>query len=159
MTYYGIFNDYGRCTMIMSAEIEGSIKLPKGVNAEMWAGRIVLENDKPVIKYTDMDDAAAIALAREEDEDKEEIRRAEVAASKAKTRKTLTRLEFLNRFKVEERIGLRMKEQVDPVVVDLFEMIRVAEFIDTTAQTTIDGIGYLALKGYITPERAVEILS
>ena len=159
MALYGIFNEYGRCSLIAEEQLDGMIKLPKGANPLAWAGRIVLDADgKPVIKYDGLSDAEAIELANEEDAEKETARREELVAKKAAVSKQLTRLEFLNRFTVEERVALRVKEQNDPIVADLFDMIRVAEYVDTKNQSTIDGISYLAAKDYITPERAVEIL-
>jgi hypothetical protein len=69
----------------------------------------------------------------------------------------LTKLNFLNRFTLQERIAIR--GSTDPVVEDVMELMNAATYINVTDQTTIDSVNYLASVGLITATRAQEILS
>ena len=68
-----------------------------------------------------------------------------------------TKLEFMNQFSIEERIGIR--NSTDPVVADFMQLLNVAEYIDTQNPNTIAGINYLKQVGLLTADRALEILT
>lgn len=69
----------------------------------------------------------------------------------------LSRLAFISRFTVQERLGIRAS--ADPVVKDIINMLEVAEFIDVTRTDTIQSVYYLATVGLIASARIPEILS
>jgi len=69
-----------------------------------------------------------------------------------------TRLEFLNRFTVQEQVLLKSLEGTDPVVGLFWEQWRGAEHINLDDPRTIAGVGQLAADGRITQARADEIL-
>lgn len=68
----------------------------------------------------------------------------------------LTRLEFLTRFTVAERIAIRAS--TDPIVVDFMELLNMASNVDVGDQKTIDGVNYLASQNLIASSRVAEIL-
>ncbi len=67
-----------------------------------------------------------------------------------------TKLEFKNKFTIQERLAAR--SSTDPIVQDILEMTNIAEYVDITDSTTIQGIYYLVAVGILTNERATEIL-
>jgi hypothetical protein len=69
----------------------------------------------------------------------------------------VTKLGFLNRFTMEERINIRSSQ--NPIVIDIMNLLEVAENISLTDPTTINSIGYLAYVGLIAPTRVAEILA
>lgn len=68
----------------------------------------------------------------------------------------LTRLEFLSKFTLEERIAIRNSS--DLVVKDILNLIEMVPYIDVTDKRTIDMINYLVGVGLINSSRIVEIL-
>lgn len=70
---------------------------------------------------------------------------------------TMTKLSFLNRFTLEERIAAR--SSTDPVVIDILKMLDLAEEVDLNYPPTIQSIQYMASIGILTPTRATEVLS
>ena len=156
---YAYFGKY-RAIGISDTEVEGSVKIPSSINLNgIWPGRLKLQDDAVIDAYPGLDDDEAIELANEEDSIAEKAEAERLIASKKAQHKSLTRLEFLNRFTTQERIQLRVAEAEDPVIADLFDMIRVAEFIDTSDKSTIDGINYLVVGEYLSEARAKEILA
>lgn len=71
--------------------------------------------------------------------------------------RALSRLEFLTRFTMEERIAARSSS--DPIIKDMLSLIDLAEFINLDDPTTSQAIGYLGMVGILTPERVTEILT
>lgn len=69
----------------------------------------------------------------------------------------LTRLQFLNRFTVQER--LTIAASADPMVADIMRLLNVASYIDRSDQNTMMGVGYLAMVGLIANARVAEILA
>lgn len=69
----------------------------------------------------------------------------------------VTKLTFLNRLTVTERLAIRAS--TDPVVNDIIKLLEVADFVDTTDNSTIQGVQYLAMVGLITSERISEVLA
>lgn len=69
----------------------------------------------------------------------------------------VTKLTFLNRLTVPERLAIRAS--TDPVVNDIIKLLEVADFVDTTDISTIQGVNYLALVGLLEPARVAEMLA
>jgi hypothetical protein len=69
----------------------------------------------------------------------------------------VTKLGFLNRFTMEERINIRASQ--NPIVIDIMNLLEVAENVSLTDPTTINSIGYLAYVGLLAPNRVAEILN
>lgn len=64
--------------------------------------------------------------------------------------------EFLSKFTLEERTAIRASQDV--VVIDIVNMLELAEYVSTVDPTTIQAVQYLAMIGIITPNRIAEIL-
>jgi hypothetical protein len=71
--------------------------------------------------------------------------------------KCITKLEFMNRFTLQELGALEIS--TDPIIKVLQRQQALAEYIDLQDQTTKDGIGYLVQQGIILPVRYSEILA
>lgn len=69
----------------------------------------------------------------------------------------LSRLEFLSRFTVQERITIRAAAKDDPVVEDFLFMLDVAGNVIPAHPTTQQGLGYLVSLKLLTVERSQEI--
>ena len=69
----------------------------------------------------------------------------------------LSKLLFLNRFTMAERIAVR--SSADPVAVDIMKMLDVAEYVNVQDHLTIQAINYFAAVGLIQPTRVAEILT
>ena len=69
-----------------------------------------------------------------------------------------TQLQFLNRFTVSERIGIRAAAKTNPVIEDIMALFDSVSIIHTDAQQTIDSIGYFVSQALLTQVRANEIL-
>lgn len=69
----------------------------------------------------------------------------------------VTKLKFLSRFTLQERIAIRAS--IDPVVVDIMSLMEAAEYVSLVDPNTIQGIQYLALVGLLTSIRVQEVLS
>ena len=74
-----------------------------------------------------------------------------------KKKKIYSKLEFLSKFTLQERITARAS--ADPIVKDFLSLLDIAEFVNLEDITTIQAVNYLALQGIITEQRAQEILS
>lgn len=68
----------------------------------------------------------------------------------------ITKLTFLNRFTMSERMAIR--SSTDPIVLDIMNLLEIAEYVDVNDQNTMQGVGYLAMTGLLTNERVAEIL-
>lgn len=68
----------------------------------------------------------------------------------------LSRREFLMRFTLSERISIRAS--IDPVVLDIMNMLDLASFVNLSDVSTQQSVGYLAQVGLIQPARITEIL-
>jgi len=71
----------------------------------------------------------------------------------------LSKLEFLERFTMQERIAIRMAVDSDPVVADIMGMLELTSDVDLMRVDTQQSVGYLAQVGLIAPERVAEILA
>jgi hypothetical protein len=67
--------------------------------------------------------------------------------------------QFLKLFTREERMALRLIATTDLIAGDLIQLCSCGEPVDTGDQEVIDGMSYLVSQGYITPERAAEIMA
>lgn len=70
---------------------------------------------------------------------------------------TLTKLDFLSRFTIAERITAR--SSTDPIVVDIMGLFDAAETISTTNPITQQSVDYFVTAGILTETRASEILN
>lgn len=73
-------------------------------------------------------------------------------------RTRLTRLEFRNLFTQAEKQALYTAAQSSVDVQIYLDDVNAAQYIETTDQTTIDGLNALATAGILTQARADEIL-
>ncbi len=71
--------------------------------------------------------------------------------------RTCTKLEFSMRFTLEERTAIRNSS--DPIVQDIMRLMDAAEFINLDYVATVQGLGYIASVGLLTPERVAAILA
>lgn len=71
----------------------------------------------------------------------------------------LTKLEFLNRFTAEERIGIRAAAQASPAIADYLAMLDAAQDVSLIDPRTIGGAQALEAAGLIGAGRAAEILA
>lgn len=69
----------------------------------------------------------------------------------------ITKLNFLNRFTMSERMSIRAS--ADPIVLDIMNLLEIAEYVDVNDQNTMQGVGYLAMTGLIANARVAEILT
>lgn len=69
-----------------------------------------------------------------------------------------SKLEFRQRFNLDELTTIYGVEDIDPVIKIFMDDLRVADHIDTTHIMTQNAMGYLYNKGHITYERMLEIL-
>jgi hypothetical protein len=69
----------------------------------------------------------------------------------------VTRLAFLSRFTLEERINIRSSN--DPIVQDIMKLLEATNTVVLTDPTTTMSVGYLAQAGLIAPTRVAEILA
>lgn len=76
-----------------------------------------------------------------------------------RVRNVLTRLQFLRRFTIEERIAIRENAKVDPVLEDAMVMFESAENISIIDEDTINVVNYIASKNIIDETRVSAILS
>ena len=70
---------------------------------------------------------------------------------------TITKLSFLNRFTITERLAIRAS--TDPIVNDIMKLLEVAEYVNITDTNTVNGVGYLAMVGLVQPARVAEVLA
>jgi hypothetical protein len=78
---------------------------------------------------------------------------------KAYLKTGLTKLEFLNRFTAEERIGIRAAAQASPAIADYLAMLDAAQDVDLTDARTIGGAQALEAAGLVGEGRAAAILA
>ena len=72
---------------------------------------------------------------------------------------TMSKLDFLKRFNIEERIRCRTLLETDPIVADIFHLLDEADgFVDLKDPETIAGIQYLRMINVLSEARAASIL-
>lgn len=74
---------------------------------------------------------------------------------------TVSPVQFKLLFTSEERVAMDAAKADDPVLRDFFSIVDDPRltYVDLGLQSTKDAVGYLALKGILTPERATEALA
>ena len=82
----------------------------------------------------------------------------EPPAPPATPRTRLTRLEFRNQFTMAEKQALYTAAQSSVDIQIFLDDVNAAEYVETTDQLTIDGLGALVSEGLLTQARADEIL-
>lgn len=71
----------------------------------------------------------------------------------------ISKLEFLRRFTLSERIAIRTKAKTDPIVEDFMDLLELSQVIGINDTDTINGLNYLSLLGILSTERIQEILA
>lgn len=69
----------------------------------------------------------------------------------------LTKLDFLNRFTLNERLAIRAS--ADPVVADIMKLLEVATYVSVHDAATVQGVNYLASVNLVEATRVMEILA
>lgn len=73
--------------------------------------------------------------------------------------RTMTKLEYLRRFTVEERVGIRAAAEQNAVLADYLALMELAQEINTGDPDTIAAVTILEQAGLIAAGRAQEILN
>lgn len=73
--------------------------------------------------------------------------------------RTLTKLEYLRRFTVEERVAIRAAAEQNQVLADYLQLMELAQDINTGDADTIAAVIMLEQAGLIAAGRAQEILN
>lgn len=73
--------------------------------------------------------------------------------------RTMTQLEYLRRFTVEERVAIRAAAPANPVLTDYLQLMELAQDINTGDTDTIAAVTMLEQAGLIAVGRAQEILN
>ena len=73
--------------------------------------------------------------------------------------RTMTKLEYLRRFTVDERVAIRAAAAANPVLADYLQLMELATEIDTGDPDTIAVVTTLEQAGLIAVGRAQEILN
>lgn len=73
--------------------------------------------------------------------------------------RTLTKLEYLRRFTVEERVAIRAAAEQNAVLADYLALMELAQEINTGDPDTIAAVQMLEQAGLIATGRAQEILN
>ena len=77
----------------------------------------------------------------------------------APANRTLTKLEYLRRFTVDERVAIRAAAAQNPVLADYLQLMELAQEINTADADTISAVTMLEQSGLIAAGRAQEILN
>jgi hypothetical protein len=72
--------------------------------------------------------------------------------------RTLTKLQFMNRFTATERIQVRELAKTNLMIDDFLQLLALAEEVNLDDPNTRLAIGYLTQLGIFTPERMTSIL-
>lgn len=73
--------------------------------------------------------------------------------------RTLTKLEYLRRFTVEERVAIRAAAEQNAVLADYLQLMELAQDINTSDADTVAAVTMLEQAGLIAVGRAQEILN
>ena len=73
--------------------------------------------------------------------------------------RTLTKLEYLRRFTVDERVVIRAAAEQNAVLADYLQLMELAQDINTSDADTIASVTMLEQAGLIAAGRAQEILN
>ena len=85
------------------------------------------------------------------------IRQKEVEA--APVPRTITKLEYLRRFTVEERVAIRAAAAANPVLSDYLQLMELAHEISLDDPDTVAAVQMLEQSGLIAAGRAIEVLA
>ena len=70
----------------------------------------------------------------------------------------MTRLEFMRRFTMQERIATRAATLSDPILADVHALLELNQEVNLDDADTQMAVGYMAQLKILTPERVAEIL-
>ncbi len=85
------------------------------------------------------------------------IRQKEVEA--APVPRTITKLEYLRRFTVEERVAIRAAAEQNPVLADYLQLMELAQEINLDDPDTVAAVQLLEQAELIAAGRAAEVLA
>jgi hypothetical protein len=71
----------------------------------------------------------------------------------------LTEFQFKARLTADERIAIRDAAKTDPYVDDFLDLLASADEVNLRDDLVINAVGYLAMRGLLTEERAAEVLA
>ena len=83
----------------------------------------------------------------------------EGAVPPAPTSRVMTKLEYLRRFTVEERVAIRAAAPQNAVLLDYLQLMELAQDINTGDSDTIAAVTMLEQSGLIAAGRANEVLN
>lgn len=73
--------------------------------------------------------------------------------------RTITKLEYLRRFAVDERIAIRAAAAQNAILADYLQLLELAQDINLDDADTVAAVQMLEQAGLIAPGRAAEILA
>ena len=147
---YIAFHDNGVVRDIGAQGGDGYLSLP-GKNPSTLALRYALQDGKVIDGYPNKTDEDVLTTLKSEQETR-------AAAQAANAVKVHTRLDFMNRFSMEELAGIYTAAKSEVLVEVFLDKLKLAEHVDLADPNTVAGVNALAASGLLTEARAGEIL-
>lgn len=147
---YIAFHDNGVVRDIGAQGGDGYLSLP-GKNPSTLALRYALQDGKVIDGYPNKTDEDVLTTLKSEQESR-------AAAQAANVVKVHTRLDFMNRFSMEELAGIYTAAKSEVLVEVFLDKLKLAEHVDLADPNTVAGVKALAVSGLLTEARAGEIL-
>ena len=72
---------------------------------------------------------------------------------------SLSPLDFLRRFTVQERVAIRAAAATDPIIADFLDLLNRATEVHIDSPDTVAGVNYLVSIGLLSAARATEVLA
>ena len=147
---YIAFHDNGVVRDIGAQDGDGYLPLP-GKNPSTLALRYALQDGKVIDGYPNQTDEDVLTTLKAEQDSL-------VIASQANAVKVHTRLDFMNRFTMEELAGIYTAAKSEVLVEVFLDKLKLAEHVDLADPNTVAGVKALVVSGLLTEARAGEIL-
>lgn len=147
---YIAFHDNGVVRDISAQGGDGYLSLPSK-NPSTLALRYALQDGKVIDGYPNKTDEDVLTTLKSEQESR-------AAAQAANAVKVHTRLDFMNRFSMEELAGIYTAAKSEVLVEVFLDKLKLAEHVDLADPNTVAGVNALAASGLLTEARAGEIL-
>ena len=147
---YIAFHDNGVVRDIGAQGGDGYLSLP-GKNPSTLALRYALQDGKVIDGYPNKTDEDVLTTLKSEQETR-------AAAQAANAVKVHTRLDFMNRFTMEELAGIYTAAKSEVLVEVFLDKLKLAEHVDLADPNTVAGVNALAASGLLIEARAGEIL-
>lgn len=135
----------------LGAEGGDDYLLLHGNNPSTLALRYALQDGKVVDRYPGQTDAEVLATLKSEQD-------GQVASAIASASKVVTKLDFMNRFTMEELAGIYTIAKSEVLIEVFLDKLKLAEHLDLANPNTVAGVHALATSGLLTEARAGEIL-